>query len=188
MKIRYNAPVTLTFALVSTSVLLIAGLLGSRDFMTLFTAPGRHGFDSMNPLSYVRLMSHVAGHVSWQHLLGNFTFILLLGPILEEKYSSVSLFVMIIITALVTGILNVLFFHTALLGASGIAFMMILLMSFTNVRRGEIPVTFFLVIALFLIKEIVGMFEANDISEFAHLVGGACGSLFGFLRPRRTKV
>ncbi|MCB0311732.1 MAG: rhomboid family intramembrane serine protease, partial [Calditrichaeota bacterium] len=85
-------------------------------------------------------------------------------------------------TALVTGLLNTFFFPSFLLGASGIVFMMIILGSFTNVKRGGIPLTFILVLILFLGQEIYNAFEENSISEFAHVVGGVCGSIFGFVQ------
>jgi membrane associated rhomboid family serine protease len=80
----------------------------------------------------------------------------------------------------------VLFFPTALLGASGVVFMMILLASFTNFSKGEIPLTFILVLILYLGQQIMNSFESNNISEFAHIVGGFCGSLFGFIHPPKT--
>jgi len=102
---------------------------------------------------------------------------------LEENYGSKDLLLMMIITALATGILNVLFFKTALLGASGVVFMMILLSSFTNFSRGEIPLTFILVLILYMGVQIVNSFASDNISQFAHIIGGLCGSFFGFLRP-----
>jgi membrane associated rhomboid family serine protease len=126
------------------------------------------------------------GHVDWAHLMTNFAFILLLGPILEEKYGSSGLFFMMLLTALATGILNVLLMSTGLLGASGIVFMMILLVSFTNIRSGDIPLTFILVVALYLTREIIASVREDSISQFAHIVGGVCGSLFGFIRPGRS--
>lgn len=184
LRIRYNAPVTLTFALFCTLLLALDTVLHLGIIPALFTVPGRGGFDPTNLLSYFRLVSHSAGHGSWAHLLNNFAFILLLGPILEEKYSSSTLLAMILLTALATGVLNILLFPSGLLGASGIVFMMILLVSFTNIRSGEIPLTFILVVILYLAREFFAVFQSgNDISEFAHIIGGLCGSLFGFLRP-----
>mgnify|MGYP000259418082 CR=1 FL=1 len=122
--------------------------------------------------------------------MGNLSFILLLGPIIEEKYGGASLLLMIGITAIVTGILNVIFFQTGLLGASGIVFLFIILASFGNAQKG-IPLTFLLIAILFLGKEVWQAFQDNNISEFAHIAGGICGSLFGFsglLKPRRTKT
>jgi uncharacterized membrane protein YgaE (UPF0421/DUF939 family) len=96
---------------------------------------------------------------------------------------------MILVTALITGLLNILFFSTALMGASGVVFMMILLASFTNFTAGEIPLTFVLVLVLYLGQEVVKSFASNNISEFAHIVGGFIGSLFGFfMRPSDPRV
>ena len=126
------------------------------------------------------LLSHSMGHASTEHLLGNLTFILLLGPIVEEKYGSKNVLFMMLLTSLVTGILNYYFFNTGLLGASGIVFMLILLVSFTNVREGEIPVSFILISVLFLGKELIQSMQSDHISQFAHIIGGVCGSIFGF--------
>ncbi len=185
IRIRYNSPVILTYALLASAILLIDQLTGTNITVRWCTVPGRGAFDWGNPIMYVRLATHVVGHINWQHLLGNFAFILLLGPILEEKYGSFGLFGMMFATAVITGVLNVLLFSTGLLGASGIVFMLILLISFTNIRNGEIPLTFILVLVLYLASEIIQAFRADDISQFAHIAGGFCGSLFGFLKPKR---
>ena len=103
MKIRYNAPVTLTFALISAVVLFLDKVLGTNIINAICVAPPKGHFITSSPLSYIRLFSHVIGHADWNHLLSNFAFILLLGPILEEKYGSLSLFIMVAITALITG-------------------------------------------------------------------------------------
>ena len=92
---------------------------------------------------------------------------------------------MMLITSLVTGLINVFFFDTGLMGASGIVFMMILLVSFTNVSAGEIPITFILVAILFVGKEFLQSVEVNQVAESAHIIGGICGSIFGFNGARR---
>jgi rhomboid protease GluP len=178
MSLRFNAPTSLWFSLLCL-IVFVTGLFVP-GIHSLFIAPGAGGFSARDPLDWVRLVSHVAGHASWDHLIGNLSFILLLGPILEEKYGSGPLAFMILITALIIGALNVLLLPTALHGASGIVFMCILLASFTNARSGEIPVTFILVAVLYLSREVMNSMHHNQISQFAHLLGGACGSLFGF--------
>lgn len=176
----YNSPVILTFALIACAVMVLNGMTGGWVVGGLFTSlPGFHFKD---PLDYVRLISHAIGHKDWTHLVANFSVILLIGPILEEKYGSGRLIRMMLVTALVTGILNVALFSTGLLGASGLAFMMILLASFTNHKDGELPLTFVLVVVLFLSKEVVQAFAQDDVSQFAHIIGGVFGGLFGFLR------
>ena len=185
MKIRYNAPTVLTFAFLSALVLILTQTLFPSLTMEWFAVRGRQDYSPLMFRNYVNLFTHVLGHSSWTHLVGNFAFILVIGPILEEIYGSISLLIMIGITALVTGILNILFFSTGLMGASGIVFMMILLASFTNVNRGEIPLTFIMVLVLYLGRELIASFNPDlgqDVSQFAHIVGGFIGSLFGFFR------
>jgi membrane associated rhomboid family serine protease len=187
MKLKYNAPTVLTFTFVSAAVLFLNSTIFRSLTRDWFTVPGRGGFSPGSIRNWISLFTHVIGHADLNHFLSNFSFILLIGPILEENYGSLSLLNMIAITALVTGVLNALFFPSLLLGASGVVFMMILLASFTNFTKGEIPLTFILVLILYLGREVVNSFRADNISEFAHIVGGFCGSLFGFFRPAKSK-
>ena len=185
MRIKYNAPTVLTFALFSALVLLLSRTVLPDLIKDWFMVPGRGGFRAGSLRSWITVFSHVAGHADWSHLINNFTLILLIGPMLEESYGSLSLLFMMIITALVTGVLNLLFFRSSLMGASGVVFMMILLASFTNFSHGEIPLTFILVLILYLGVQVVESFNSDNISQFAHIAGGFCGSFFGFFRPPR---
>lgn len=182
MKVRYNAPVVLSYTVAAAAVMVIDQITGGSFAVRNFAAPGAFAGSSL--LGYLRLVTHVLGHADWTHLLANFTLILLIGPILEEKYGSGRLLMMIATTALATGVLNWVFLSTALMGASGIAFMMILLSSFTNIRSGDIPLTFVLVAVLYLAREVVNAFGEDSISQLAHVIGGVCGSLFGFAITR----
>jgi membrane associated rhomboid family serine protease len=152
-----------------------------------FMVPGRGTFDPSRIRHWINLFTHVIGHANWSHLINNFAFILLIGPMLEITYGSLTLLLMLGITALVTGVLNVFLFPTALLGASGVVFMMILLSSFTNFTEGEIPLTFILILALYLGRELFNSFNENNVSEFAHIAGGLCGSLFGYFKPAKRR-
>jgi len=178
MKVRYNSPVILTFALISTVVLLLEQY-SPFEIMPYFTVLPI--FDPADPVWYLRLFSHALGHASWEHMVGNFAVILLIGPILEEKYGSRDMLFMIVLTAFLTGVMQIIFFDTALLGASGIVFMMILLGSFTNSRAGYVPLTFILVVILYLGREIFQSLGSDNVSQFAHIIGGVCGGIFGFI-------
>jgi len=178
MSLKYNSPVILTFALICSAVFFID--VGMAGIIMKYFSVGNKIYWS-DPLSIFSLFSHVIGHASLDHLLGNMTFILLLGPIIEEKYGSRFTLLMMIVTALATGLLNVMFFDTGLLGASGIVFMLILLVSFTNVKSGQIPLTFILVAILFIGKEVLHSLNDDQVSQFGHIIGGIIGSIFGFL-------
>lgn len=179
--IKYNSPVVLTFALICTGIFIV---FGNTQAMPQFFAVGT-SINWSNPLSISTLFTHVLGHSSIEHLIGNMTFILLVGPIIEEKYGSGKTLMMIILTALITGLLNISFFSTGLMGASGIVFMFILLVSFTNTSGGQIPLTFILVALLFIGKEVMNSLSSDQVSQFAHIIGGVCGSIFGFVGAKK---
>ena len=184
-RLQYNSPTILTFSLIAVAVHLLDTVSGSQFTRTFFTVRSTMSF--VNPLDYFRLVSHVIGHSSWGHLFGNLTFILLLGPILEEKYGSFRILIMIILTGLITGIINVMFFSTGLLGASGIVFMLIILASIVDMKAGSIPLTFVLVASIFIGTEVVNSLKADHISQMAHIVGGGSGALFGFIGGVKQK-
>lgn len=141
----------------------------------------------LNPFTYSRLFTHVLGHIGWEHFIGNASYILLLGPMLEEKYGSRTLIVIIGITALVTGLVNYAFFwDSGLCGASGVVFAFIVLASFTGFKEGEIPLTFILVAIIFIGQEIYnGIVLSDDIANSAHIVGGLVGGVIGYLLNKK---
>ncbi|MDB4962459.1 MAG: Rhomboid family protein [Myxococcales bacterium] len=177
LRITYNAPVVLTFTLLA----LIVYVLPQETRVHYFAAHPK----IIDSSSYLGLVTHILGHASWEHLLGNFMLILLIGPILEERHGSLSLLIMILITALVTGLVNLAFSGNFLLGASGVVFMMILLASTANIRQGQIPLTFIAIAVIYLGGEVYRAFTADDnVSRMAHLIGGLTGAAFGFLGAR----
>lgn len=115
--------------------------------------------------------------------MGNIMLILVVGPLLEEKYGSANLLFVILTTGLVTGIVHFLLFpHIQLLGASGVVFALILLSSFTSIREGSIPLTFILVAVIYIGQQIYGgLFVHDNVSNLTHILGGVVGSGLGYV-------
>lgn len=183
-KFQYNSPVVLTFALISFLSLVLGTLTNGWTTYMFFSTYRSSPF---NLLTYVRLFGHVLGHSNLEHYTGNMLLILLLGPVLEEKYGSKNLLTMISVTAVVTSLFHNMFFMVGLLGASGIVFMMIILASMASAKEGKIPLTLIVAILVYIGDEIVtGLFTRDNISQLTHIVGGICGGVFGkvFLRER----
>jgi len=179
LKIKYNSPVILTYSILSICVLVFC----SKEVLAkYFSSPPHLSF--FDPYFYIRLVSYIAGHGNLHHLIGNLMIILLVGPLLEEKYGSVKLLEMILITAVATGLLNAFLFSNSLIGGSGIAFMMILLGSFSNIRSKEIPLTFIVITVLFIGSEVISSLKIDQISQFSHLAGGFIGAGYGFIRNK----
>ena len=120
------------------------------------------------------------------HLLGNLTFILLLGPILEERYGTGEITFMIFATALATGFANILLSPNHLVGASGVVFMLIILASIVDFRKGTIPLSFLLIALIFIGKEVSDALSKDDnVSQLAHIVGGLVGAFFFGFRLKK---
>ena len=176
--IQYNAPTTLNFALISFAVLVLG--IATRGASTMkFFCVYRSPLTEL--LTYPRFFTHVLGHSNFAHYSGNITLMLVLGPTLEERYGSRTLLKAIFITAFISGVFQwALFPGTALLGASGIVFMMILMASLGGMRSGGIPLTLILVFVIYVGGEIYsGITTADNVSQLSHIIGGICGAVLG---------
>ena len=180
LKISINSPVVLGFSAICLIALVLSILTKETTNKLLFMT---YHSSLTNPLTYLRFFTHVFGHSGVEHFMGNITYILLLGPLLEEKYGSKLLIQSIVITAFITGIVNyILFPNIALCGASGVVFTFILLSSFTGFKDREIPLTFILVAAIFLGQQVYeGIMLKDNISNLSHVLGGVVGSVLGYL-------
>ena len=176
LSLTFNAPVTLTFVALCTLATCASLFLGMQGFFVTYRS------SLADPLMYVRLLTHVLGHAGWEHLASNMIYILLLGPLLEEKHGSGEIAAVIIVTAVVTGAVNnIVFPNQALCGASGVCFALILLSSITGASEGEIPITFVLVAIVFLGQQMLeGVFTIDNVSQISHIIGGIVGAVFGF--------
>ena len=177
-RIYINAPITLTFSLICIVALLLNYISKGKTNLWLFST---YGSSLLSPMTYLRLFTHVFGHSDINHLMSNLLYILLLGPILEEKYGN-KLIIVIFSTAIVTGLVHNLFSpNIMLLGASGVVFSIIILASITGNQDG-IPLTLLIVALLWIGGEIyTGLTSIDSISQLSHIIGGLCGGVIGLM-------
>lgn len=185
LRITFNAPVTLGFVIMCFVATLLGVITSGKITQIIFMT---YHSSLTNPMTYVRFVTHIFGHSGWSHFIGNASYLLLLGPMLEEKYGSKELIEVIGITAIATGLVNYIFFwNVGLCGASGVVFAFIILASFTGFKEGEIPLTFILVAAIFIGQQVYeGIAVQDDISNMAHIVGGIVGSVIGYSLNRKN--
>ncbi|MBQ7568077.1 rhomboid family intramembrane serine protease [bacterium] len=194
IKVSFNSPVILGFVIACFIAMVLGQLTGGHSTKSFFCV---YRSSPTDLLTYVRLFGHVLGHASWSHLLGNMMLILVVGPLLEEKYGSDNILFVILSTALVTALIHLLVYSkVCLMGASGVVFAFIMLSSLTCLKDGEIPLTFILVALLYigqqaydgmvfaggrLIRNSTSYYGSYYISNLTHIVGGIVGSIIGFL-------
>jgi len=186
VKISFNSPAVLGFVVICFSVMILNVVTGGRSgnlFVTWHSSLA-------SPLTYLQFFLHVLGHVDWPHFFSNMIYILLLGPMLEEKYGTKRIIQVILVTALITGVINyILFWNVALCGASGICFAFIILSSFTGVKDGEIPLTFIIVTIIFIGQQVYqGITFDDNISNISHIVGGIIGGVSGYMLNKRYNI
>ena len=182
-KVSFNAPVILSFMLICVIAQVLNIITAGQTNRLLFSV---YRSSMITPLTWLRCVTHVFGHADCDHLINNMMYILILGPMLEEKYGSSNIIFVMLATAIVTGLVNMIFFpRVALLGASGIVFAFILLSSITATEDGAIPVTFILVALLYIGQQVYqGLFVADNVSQLGHIIGGVVGSGLGFVMKK----
>lgn len=184
IKITNNSKLVLGFTLLCAVVLILNYATGGYTNKLLFSV---YRSPLSNPLTYFRFFGHVLGHANFEHFIGNIMLIVVIGPMLEEKYGAKDLFTIMVVTAFVTGLIHFIFFPgVQLLGASGIVFTFILLASFTGYRGGTIPLTFIVVALLYIGNEVYqGFFLQDNIANLTHIIGGLVGAFFGFVLNKK---
>ena len=182
-KVSFNAPVVLSFVILCFAAWILNIITNGWTNDHIFSV---YRSSLLSPLTYVRFFGHAIGHANWDHYLGNMMILLIVGPLLEEKYGSKNILIVMVTTAFVTGVMSFLLFpNVQLLGASGIVFAFILLSSFTSMKEGNIPLTFILVAVIYLGEQVYqGLFIDDGVSNFGHILGGICGSVLGYYLNR----
>lgn len=186
VKISFNSPAVLGFVGICFCVMVLNTITGGWSgnlFITWHSS-------LTSPLTYLQLFLHVLGHVDWTHFFSNMVYILLLGPMLEEKYGAKRIIQVILVTALITGIINyILFINVTLCGASGICFAFIMLSSFTGVKEGEIPLTFIIVAVIFIGQQMYqGIVFDDNVSNISHIAGGIIGGVSGYFLNLKSNL
>lgn len=178
---QYNSVVILTYFFLSLAIMLLDKLFRGKLVEKFFSIAKIDSW--LNPITYFKLFSHSLGHADWNHLYSNFVKILLIGPMIEEKYGSINLLIMMLITSLIIGLFYKIFDLGRVRGASGVLYMLIILSSFVNIEGGKIPITLALIIIFFVADDIIKFIKKEDdnISHLGHLTGAICGLAFGIL-------
>ncbi len=196
-QVAYDAPVTLTFVLITVVFFLLNTFLlksGKSDFLQkLLASPtaqaGSLPFIVKQPLSYLRLLLYIFGADYGNGaavLFTNLILIMLLGPAMEERYGSVIIGIMMFVSALFSGVLNACFCNSSLAGAVPVVCMMIFLNAFMSFSKKKFPLSFAAVMVLFVVLQIYE--GAGAVRIIICIAGGLCGSLFAFLTSPKMKA
>ena len=175
----YHYIVTIGYFLICFLIFILNALFKNK--VTSFLKIRRGSI--FNPMNFIRLVTSGFCHTDFTHFRNNFVFILLLGPILEEKFGSLVFLEMLFITTVVSSLFHLLFYDSSAIGASDNVYMMVSLCGICCATDEKIPITFVLLFLFFVLGEIILMFFYiiwDSVGHDGHVVGALCGIVFGY--------
>lgn len=189
----FDSPVTISFSLLSVllfvlNCLAIKGTLDVKILSSPTTSAGPIPFMATQISSYLRLFLYAFGSQNFVGLLSNLLFLLMLGPVMEERYGSLVIGIMMAVSVLFSGVLNTCFCETSLQGCMPIIFMMIFLNSFMSFSKKKIPVSFLVIFVFYIAREVFGKTFSEIVGLIICITGGLCGSLFAFLTSPKVRA
>lgn len=189
----FDSPVTISFSLLSVllfvlNCLPIKGTLDIKILSSPTTSAGPIPFMATQISSYLRLFLYAFGSQNFVGLLSNLLFLLMLGPVMEERYGSLVIGIMMAVSVLFSGVLNTCFCETSLQGCMPIIFMMIFLNSFMSFSKKKIPVSFLVIFVFYIVREVSGKTFSEIVGLIICITGGLCGSLFAFLTSPKARA
>jgi len=180
-KITIKSPVILIYMLFCLLIVFI-----DDNFNTFIC--DNFSLSTINISNFYTLITHSFAHKNYLHFIANFSFILLIGPYIEQKYGSVNTIIMIFLSSFIIGLMHSIFITTGVLGSSGVLYMLIVLTSFKYVEEHKhIPIETILIIFFYLYKEFYRINYNDNISHYAHFIGGITGLINYILFKNHVK-
>lgn len=192
LKFVYDAPVTLSFILLSIVLFLIAHFAPKVGLQSVLASPtnstGSMPFSFTNLKSVFGLFLYIFGGKDEIVFFTNLLFVALICPKMEERYGSVAIGVMTIVSGFFAGVLNACFCSKQMTGCSALVFMLVLLDALLSISKNKITGTSIVMVALFITKEAIMKNPNGAIGVIVVLCGGLCGSLFAFLASPKARA
>lgn len=151
-----------------------------------FSLPATKNFNFFYPISYLKTISYIFGHLSWIHLNGNIIKLLFWAPAVEKYFDNLELFKIIITSAISSSLGIMVFDKRKTYGSSGIVYSMIVLNFLIEFRTkgktgiiGTVPSALFWQIFFQFLNEYYNFLNNPNISHITHLMGAIIGFIFG---------
>ncbi len=210
-RVKFDAPVTLVFFMASFLVLVLDKFVFKSFALveSVFSSPGALAknaagaalvtevFNFSSPGDYARLFLYVFGNPNFAQFFLASAFILPLGSLMEERYGSPAVALMMLVSAFVAGVLNACLLPRLLVGSGPVIFMLILLSSITSISKREISLSSVLIFLVCMgsqfhlcsinLNSYGGLNKFSVIQIFIQLAGGLAASLSGFLTAPKAR-
>ena len=190
VKFSYDSPVVLTFAIITVVMYFLnAFVLQKNGIDVKLISPtsqnGANPFVFSSIKCYLNLITYPFVNSDFSFAIFNSIILIFLGMQMEEKYGSVIILVMILISVIFAGVLNACFSVQSLQGIQPVIFMLIILNLINASQKKKISTSLLLVLVLYTILNIIPL--KNALLGIISIAGGLCGSLISFLaQPKKN--
>ena len=190
VKFSYDSPVVLTFAIITVVMYFLnAFVLQKNGIDVKLISPtsqnGANPFVFSSIKCYLNLITYPFVNNDFSFAIFNSIILIFLGMQMEEKYGSVIILVMILISVIFAGVLNACFSVQSLQGIQPVIFMLIILNLINASQKKKISTSLLLVLVLYTILNIIPL--KNALLGIISIAGGLCGSLISFLaQPKKN--
>ena len=175
------APVMIFLVGLSLLFCLLKTFSQSPAFTVYFSAPSCFGtktsFNYQNPVEYLRFFLHIFGSQNFSDACVTFLILLLLGINVEQHFGSVFTFIMVLVSTIVTAVVNTCFIKTPCCGLECIVWCIFLLTAFPPENRKNLSVPVLFALTILALKDINLVMHENDFTMISEITGGFAGSL-----------
>ncbi|MCF0242529.1 MAG: rhomboid family intramembrane serine protease [Treponema sp.] len=191
-KITFEPVIILVLTLITLAVFILEAVFPGLSLDEIFVAPtspkGLYPFSFTDPLSYVRIFTHIFGTKSvetWAFL----AILFFITPEAEEKYGTFLLILMMLISVIFSGALCACFCTgtSQISGIECIFCMVLFLRIIDSFKSKSVSLNLFLIFALFILIEIRLNGKASFIPLLINTASGISGSLISFLAAKKER-
>ncbi len=183
LKISFEpfAPVIIFLVGLSLLFCILKNISQSPAFAVYFSAPSCPGtktaFNYQNPVEYLRFFLHIFGSQNFTDACVTFLILLLLGINVEQQFGSIFTLIMVLVSTIVTAVINTCFIKTPCSGLECIVWCIFLITAFPPENRKNLSVPVLFALTILAIKDINLIIHEKDFTLVSQMLGGFAGSL-----------
>lgn len=175
------APVIISLVGLSLLFCILKFFSHTPSFAVYFSAPSCPGtktaFNYQNPIEYLRFFLHIFGSRTFTDACVTFLILLLLGIQVEQQFGSLFTFIIVVVSTIVTAVVNACFIKSPCSGLECIVWCIFLLTAFPPENRKNLSVPLLFALSILAVKDINLIINEKDFTMISEIAGGFCGSL-----------
>jgi len=193
-KVIQDGRTSCTFALIYIvffvlDTLILKGKLNAVLLSSPTAAGGDRPFVVSEFMSYLKILLYPFSTQDGNLFMISVALICMFGPAMEERYGSIIIAIMMVVSTVFSGVLTACFCKHSASGPLSIIYMLLFLNAFFNFSKKKIPLSFIFEVVFIILIDLLLYHNPNGVvGVIVGIAGGLCGSLFAFLASPKARV